>query len=343
VERAIDKHTEVIGEGAEELLIFPELRCPYPAAISGHADTVHGNTVEWLKSFQLFEGEAAYRRFDATNIGRLAARFHPTASLEILELISCWYAWMFFRDDQRDETDLGQDPVRLAVMNTRFLEILGGEEPAATESPLAHALWDLSRRLRAQAPTATWMRRFIRSVREHFDSTVWEATNRSEGLVPSIKLYTRMRPVTGGMYVDTAFIEITEHAYLPPDVRQHRTLKALMEASSNVVCWANDIISLPKEVQLGEVHNLVVILHRRMGLSLQEAVERAAEMYDTQLQRFTELESQLPSFSKTVDANIETFVGVLRTRMRGNLDWSLESGRYRPASMDSRHEGLRGS
>jgi 5-epi-alpha-selinene synthase len=313
------------------LPVLPRLRCPFPPAINCHADTIHENTVEWLRRFRVFEGEVAYRKFFATNIGRLAARFHPIGSPEILQLVSDWYAWMFFRDDQRDESELGKDPIKLAAMNARFLEILKGAEPATEEDSLAHALWDLRQRLRVRAPTGTWMRRFIRSVRDHFDSTVWEAANRLEGLTPDIKVYVRMRPITGGLYVDTEFIEITEHTHLPLDVRQHRDVKSLMQASNNVVCWANDIISLEKEVQRGDVHNLVLVLQQKLDLSLQEAVDRAAEMYDAEIQKFVELEPQLPSFGKAVDANLRTFVSVLRTRMRGNLDWSLESGRYQSA------------
>jgi 5-epi-alpha-selinene synthase len=316
--------------------VLPRLRCPFPPAINRHADTIHENTVEWLLRFRVFEGEVAYRKFYATNIGRLAARFHPNASLEILQLVSDWYAWMFFRDDQRDESELGKDPIKLAAMNARFLEILKGAEPATEEDSLAHALWDLRQRLRVRSPTGTWTRRFIRSVRDHFDSTVWEAANRLEGLTPDIRTYVRMRPITGGLFVDTEFIEIAEQTHLPSEVRQHRDVKLLMQASNNVVCWANDIISLEKEVQRGDVHNLVLVLQQKLDLSLQEAIDRAAEMYNAEIQTFVKLEPHLPSFGKPVDANLRTFVSVLRTRMRGNLDWSLESGRYQSAIDSSR-------
>jgi 5-epi-alpha-selinene synthase len=318
------------------LPVLPRLACPFPPVINGHADTIHENTVEWLHSFRVFEGEVAYRNFYATNIGRLAARFHPNASLEILQLVSDWYAWMFFRDDQRDESELGKDPIKLAAMNARFLEILKGAEPATEEDSLAHALWDLRQRLRVRSPTGTWTRRFIRSVRDHFDSTIWEAANRLEGLTPDIRVYVRMRPITGGLFVDTEFIEIAEQTHLPSKVRQHRDVKSLMQASNNVVCWANDIISLEKEVQRGDVHNLVLVLQQKLDLSLQEAIDRAAEMYNAEIQMFVELEPHLPSFGKPVDANLRTFVSVLRTRMRGNLDWSLESGRYQSAIDSSR-------
>ncbi len=196
--------------------VLPRLRCPFPPVINGHADTIHENTVEWLHRFRVFEGEVAYRNFYATNIGRLAARFHPNASLEILQLVSDWYAWMFLKDDQRDESDFGKHPELLAAANNRYLEILKGTDPRAGEQPLIYALKDLQQRLVAKAPTGIWMRRFPRSVAEHFTSTVWEATNRSRGSKPDLKSYLRMRPITGGLYVDTEFIGITERTHVPP-------------------------------------------------------------------------------------------------------------------------------
>lgn len=317
------------------MLDLPQLHCPFPPAIHSHADAIHENTVKWLYGFQVFQKEAAYQKFYTTYIGQLAARFHPNTSQEILQLISDWYAWMFLRDDQRDESKLGRDPVQLSAMNSKYLEVLSGAAPAVEEDPLAYALWDLRERLQAKAPTGTWMRRFVRSVRDHFDSTVWEASNRLEGLTPNLEAYTRMRPITGGMEVDTQFIGLAEHAHLPPEVRQHHNVRSLVEASHKVVCWANDIISLEKEVRRGDVHNLVLVLQQDLGLSLQEAVDRAAGMYNAEIQAFIELEPQLPSFGEAIDANLRTFVSVLRTRMRGNLDWSLESGRYQPIAVDS--------
>ena len=311
-----------------EQVALPELYCPFPSTISEHADAVHRETVEWVRRFELLPNERAYRLFRATNIGRLAARFHPDALQEELRLLSDWYAWMFLRDDRCDESEVGEQPEHLAADGARFLEILEGEEPTKRDKPLAHAMQDLRRRLYSKA-TVAWRRRFVRTVKDHFRSSLWEATNRARGVVPDLETYARMRRKTGGILVDLDLIEVVEGLKLPPEVQEHLTVRSMARASNNVTCWANDLFSLEKELERGDVHNLVVVLRHAKELTLQEAVNRSVQMHNAEVRSFIELESQLPAFGGTVDSNLARYVAALRARMRGNLDWARESGRYR--------------
>jgi len=236
---------------------------------------------------------------------------------------------MFLKDDQRDESEFGKHPELVAAANNKYLDILKGSNVISEAQPLSYALRDLRQRLVVLAPTSIWMRRFTRSVAEHFTSTVWKATNRSRGLNPDLKSYIRMRPITGGLYVDTEFIGIAERTHVPPEVREHPDVKSLMRTSNNVICWANDLFSLEKEAESGDVHNLVLILrHERKG-SLQKAVSDAVTMHNSQVEEFENLEPRIPSFGRAVNANLGRYIAVLKTRMCGNFDWSQESGRYK--------------
>lgn len=315
--------------GVHETATLPKLYYPFSPAINPHADAIHETTLDWLARFDVFQDDMTYNAFYSSHIGRLAARFHPYAPHDVLQLVSDWYAWMFLKDDQRDESEFGKHPELLAGANNRYLEILKGADLGAVEQPLTFALEDLRQRLVAQAPTSIWMRRFTRSVAEHFSSTVWEATNRSRGLNPDLRSYVRMRPITGGLHVDTEFIGIAERTHVPPEVREHPEVKTLMRTSNNVVCWANDLFSLEKEAGGGDVHNLVLILQHEQGHPLQRAVSEAVAMHNAQVEEFERVERQVPSFGQAVNTNLDRFVAVLKTRMRGNFDWSQESGRYK--------------
>jgi 5-epi-alpha-selinene synthase len=314
-----------------ESFLLPQLTCPFASAINPHAALVHQHTLDWVQRFALVHGDTGYQWVGVVSVGELAARAHPHASREALELISNWYAWMFFRDDQCDESAIGRYPERLTTINTRFLEILGGAPKTDLDGPLAHALHDLRERIERQV-TPTWLRRFTRTVKEYFASTVWEATNRARNFTPDVATYIRMRPLTGGLAIDTEFIEIVEQTHLPPEVRSHPVVRALTTASNNVVCWANDLISLEKEVKCGDVHNLVLVLRHAYQLTLQQAIDHAAQMYNREIAAFLELETQLPSFGTAVDANLRRYLSVLCARMRGNLDWSYATTRYRMAA-----------
>jgi hypothetical protein len=177
-----------------------------------------------------------------------------------------------------------------------------------------------------------WMDRFAVSVAEYFDAAVWEARNRERGVWPNSATYIQMRPYTGALYTVLNLIDLAEAVILPLVVRKHPAYQALMLITNNVVCWCNDLFSLPKERAYDDVHNLALILQHQEDISLQEAVNRVARLVQQEVERFIALENDLPSFGAEADGLVRRFVAVLRAWMRGNLDWSYESGRYQGAA-----------
>ncbi len=310
-------------------VILPKLCCPFPSAINEHADAVHRGTVDWARRFELLRDERTYRAFDAMGLERLAARTHPDNPPDELQLITDWHTWLFVRDDLGDESGIGRHPGELSALDGRLLDVLEGAELTDREEPLARALYSLRKRLWEKVSTAVGMRRLVRIIDEHLEATLWEAANRARGVVPNLASYVRMRPLTGGLSIVTELTEIVEGNYLPVEVREHATIGRLTEASHNIVCWANDILSLEKELGRGEVNNLVTVLRNEEGLTLQEAVDRAADMHNAEVHAFVRLSEHLPSYGAEVDANLGRYLSGLRARMRGVLDWTYESVRYR--------------
>ncbi len=84
------------------------------------------------------------------------------------------------------------------------------------------------------------------------------------------------------------------------------------------------------------MHNLVLILEHEENLTRQSAVRLAIEMHNTEVSTFVETIPQLrASVGKQPNENLERFVDVLMSRMRGFLDWANESGRYEQSFDDS--------
>lgn len=314
-----------------EIVNLPKLYCPFPSAINEHANTAHQGTVDWARRFELLRNERAYRAFDDMGLGRLTARTHPDSLPDVLQLITDWHTWLFIRDDLGDESMIGRRPRELSALDSRFLNVLEGTKPTVRDEPLTHALCNLRGRLQQMSPTVAGMRRLVHAVGEHLEATLWEAANRAREVVPDLDSYVRMRPLTGGLSIVTELTEIVEGNHLPTEVRKHDKISRLTEASHDIVCWANDILSLEKELNRGEVNNLVMVLHNEGGLTLQEAVDRAAEMHNTETRVFVRLSAQLPSYGAEVDANLGRYLSGLCARMRGVLDWTYESVRYRVA------------
>lgn len=309
---------------------IPSIYCPFPSAISPYAEKIHRHTLDWVRQFDLVTSEQAFKRLRASRFGRLAARAYPNALPDRLEIVSDWNTWLFILDDQCDEWGLGKHPEQLATLHARCLEILSGSLPGSEDATLVYALHDIHKRIRPLMPLS-WRTRFVQSAAEYFESTVWEAKNRSQGSWPDASTYILMRPYTGGLYTDIDLIDLTEGIALPLAVRKHPRLMELAVMTNNVVCWSNDIISLQKEFNHQDMHNLALIFHHHQSIDLQSAIDQVAKLIENEVRQFIDLEQSLPSFGANLDPDVLKFIAVMRAWMRGNLDWSFESGRYQPA------------
>ncbi|MBA3943952.1 MAG: hypothetical protein H0X37_05245 [Herpetosiphonaceae bacterium] len=310
-----------------EQVALPELYCPFPSAINRGLEVVGQQTVEWARRFKLLEGPAAYERLDAMRIGLLTARAHPHTPLAELQLVTDWTTWLFILDDHCDELGIGKHPKQLQALHHRTLTILRGAAVTDQDNPMLHALHDLRERLLLKA-SAEWMRRFITNCQECLEASIWEATNRANGIIPDVTTYIKKRAFTGGMYPYVALFEITEDIQLPTAVTEDALVIHLTRSAINVVCWSNDILSLGKEMKMGDVHNLVLTLQHKYRLSLKEAIARAAALHDAEVRSFINMEQRLPSFGSVIDPELQRYLGMLRSWMRGNLDWSYTSYRY---------------
>lgn len=312
-----------------ESFAIPTFYCPLPSAINAHVEAIQRHSLDWALTFQLLQGDAAVRRFEASKFGWLAARAYPRAGFAEACIVVDWNVWLFLLDDQCDEGGIGRDPDRLRAYFATLQAILHDPAGASCEDPLAWALRDVWERMLARA-TPVWRDRFLRDADDYFDACVWEASNRAQGVIPSVADYIRYRPLTGALITDVDLIDLTEHIDLPDAVRRYPVVQQLTEMANNVVCWANDIISLAKEMQRGDVHNLVLVIRHAEDCTLHEAIQRAARMHDAEMRRFLAIQRKLPTVGPELDPDVDRYIAVLRAWMRGNLDWSIDSGRYRP-------------
>jgi 5-epi-alpha-selinene synthase len=318
-------------EDAMGSIVYPLLSCPFPSAINVHAMQAQQATIVWARRLHLLQRDVAYRRLNRLQYGLLMARAYPTAALEALQIVTDWSTWLFLLDDQCDEAGIGHDPERLADLHTRLLDVLHGASLRPRAEPLVYGLWDLYQRLEAHA-TENWLRRFRTSVAQYFSANVWEASNRRQGAIPDARTYCAMRPFTSAVYPCLLLIELTERLRIPSQVYDHPDVQRLAEMTNNVISWANDIVSLDKERQQGDVHNLALIFAHEHQLPLQAAVDRVGALHDAEVRAFTTLAAQLPTFEPAVDADLQRYVAGMRFWMRANLDWSLATLRYRTVS-----------
>lgn len=308
-------------------LRVPALHNPFPVTRPTEQSEIAQATSRWLSTFELGPQDDVSRTHLAGTFAQLAAALHPSAGPEALRLMADWYCVMFLHDDRCDASGIGKDPPRLHVLTTRLMWALQGHQPAADDEPLAWAMADLGRRLRDAGGDA-WLQNVTEHVSAYFRSLAWEADNRARGVIPSTDEYVHMRPLTAGLAIDEAFLSLVDQLRLPAHVYAHPAVQALTQHANRAVCWSNDIISLDKELQGGDVHNLVLVLRQERGMGLQDALEAAAAMYHQELERLIDAPRHLPDLGPELNTQLRRYVQLQQLRVGGILEWSWRSKRY---------------
>jgi 5-epi-alpha-selinene synthase len=303
---------------------LPSLYCPFRPAIHADAEQCNNRTRAWLSSTGLVRHPAGADRAAAARFGWLAARAYPWSSPEGLQLASDWATWLFMRDDLCDEGGLRADPMAMRRHCDAMIRILlegptvsGGSDPHAT------ALADLRARIMRLGGYER-LGRFVGPMVDYFEACVWEAENRAAVAVPTIPEYIAMRRHTGGVMTCLAIADVIDGIRPSLADQQDPRVRRLIEIANDAICWSNDIFSAEKEMFQGDVHNLVLVVKHARDCDLETAIEYVAHMHDAIIREFELVEAGLDP-----DPPLRRFVTALATWVRANLDWSIESGRYR--------------
>ncbi len=299
---------------------------PFSGAISPYADAVDQATLVWAETFG-FLTDTIRKKSRHLQYGLLAARAYPRADRTMLQIAADWIAWLFFMDDQCDEAGVGRDLQQMTALHERFLAVLEGASPTAQDWALTHALADIRHRLAVHA-TDDWLRRFGEHVRLYFTANRWETINRQRGVTPNIATYCAARLFSGTVYACFDLIELVEQIELPFYARHHTIVQQLERAANNIICWCNDALSYPKEMQHGDVHNLVLVIQHECQCSWREAIDRALVMHAQEVSSFVAIRAQMPYFNPEINAALDRYFDGLQFWICANRDWSLTAARY---------------
>lgn len=313
--------------------LAPAVLCPFLPRVSPHVAEVHRAGVHWATRHGLLPDSRAQATFAAARFANLMSRTFPEADYSDLCLATAWLTVIFGVDDTL-ETALGRDPARMGVVAKAFVNHLraGARDRStvlgeALGRPLAGALGDVWRRTDGRCGP-DWRARFIDHVTEYLQGTIWEAENRAVGRVPGAEEYRRMRQRTAatGMFFD--LIEPFRGVELPAAVLADPDYRALRRHADHAVGWFNDLVSWPKEEAAGDHHNLILVLRADLGISTVDAVYAAVAQHDAEVAAFVAAMDRLLSGPHGGSPGVAEVAADLAHWIRGNVDWSQESGRY---------------
>ncbi|GAA3032958.1 hypothetical protein GCM10020000_07550 [Streptomyces olivoverticillatus] len=80
---------------------LPRFYMPYPARLNPHLEGAREHSKAWAREFGMVEGSGVWDEadFDSHDYALLCSYTHPDASGPELDLVTDWYVWVFFFDD----------------------------------------------------------------------------------------------------------------------------------------------------------------------------------------------------------------------------------------------------
>lgn len=314
------------------LIWGPALACPIPSRISPHADATDRWLSTWVRRFGLLSDEAGQERLAQGRIARYAGRLYPDASPDDLRCLAALFLWFFLLDDACDGAG-GPHPARVAALREEVLRVLAGAAPPPPEAGeklgallrmLAEA-WRLPRR----RLSARWRSRCVDAITHHLDGVLIETSNKAAGHRPTVAEYVTLRRATSAAYVSYTWIEFATRQPVPDAVYHHPAVQRVADAGNDLLSWFNDLLSLARDQVGAGGHNLVLAVAREERMPVAAAVRDVVRRWQDRMRQFEELRAAVPSFGPVIDGPLRHYLDGVANSVRGTIDWSLESGRYR--------------
>jgi hypothetical protein len=207
-------------------------------------------------------------------------------------------------------------------------EVIRAAETGWTTSAnsFVKSIADLRRRLSVIA-NVVQVARWEQAMKAYLSYQVWEAAHRSAGQSPTVDQYAVARIRNGSMEVCAVMLDIVEGYMVPPAEFCDPDVRALTEMACSLVGWDNDIASYFKEHERSEGGlDLVDVIARERGRTPGQALREAMALRDSVLELYLELTDLV---SPLMSPYTRRYIRGLSAWVRGNLDWSANTPRYR--------------
>ncbi|HEY3872508.1 MAG TPA: hypothetical protein VGM10_29400 [Actinocrinis sp.] len=303
------------------------LWCPVPPAINPEWHAWEQGTLAWMESFGLDAEQREKGRLRSITAGELAGRTLPACTNPAGALFSAHsLLWLFAFDDAYcDEGRFSHDPSEMALLVAE-MDRIAETGWTTSASPCAQALADLRRRLDELAPPAA-IARWVQSMKAYLGYQVWEAAHRRRHSMPTIDEYAVARIRNGSMEVCAMTLGIAEGYDVPAHEMENPDIRALTEMTCCLVGLDNDIASYHKEHARGrDTLNLIDVIAHEHRSTPSEALPEAIDFRDAVLTVYLCLSDQVRS---AVGGTTRRYMSGLSAWIRGNLDWSMHTARYR--------------
>ncbi|KAI0436889.1 terpenoid synthase [Xylaria telfairii] len=289
--------------------------------------------------------------------GLCSSLWWPRATLERLETCTFWFLWLFTWDDEidRSTSDLFlnlPDADKFRDESYHFLRYSLGVPTEETDkwrfdkSPPSRVLirsCDVMAEKLRQAYNQDQVMAFVDAMGHYMGCQQSEQQNKLMGKLPIPEQYWETRLGTSAVLTMIALNEYADGQSIPRWIMDHEHMSAIWHESNLHVSMLNDLFSLKKEIQHGDVYSIVPVLMHHRGLTAQEAIANTYIESGKGLSRFEAAAEALLKLVKEREPGqweeVDKYITGCRYELTGHCIWSVVSGRYGLGNMPRDEQG----
>jgi len=248
-------------------------------------------------------------------MSRAASRVLPHASWPLLLACHAWLVWFVLFDDAIEASSESEGEAGKPRHIQLFDLFAKGTVPRGVEAFTWLGLEVRRRILPALTPAAS--EHFFQAVEDYMlrgvrPATLWREANQE----PDLIAYEAVRVYDVGLLPVVALMEAGLGIEISPEARASAEAQRAFHAAARIVAWVNDIVSLDREIQRGEIFNIMLVL-MRSGMTPMKArgLVEAHILADVET-----LEDLRQSANRSPDAPPQAYFDALVTLVRGCVD-----------------------
>jgi hypothetical protein len=337
-------------KGALDLVDVPGVGRRRPLATPAEIEAAEREHARWAISVGLVQdGTRYFEKYKKSQLAALAAYTLPDVDLERSRWFLHLQAFIFTLDDALDnQIDIraGGDPMEyaaLALVFDAFLAALSSGEKRRSPVPFPafegfrEALLAVRRGALETGLDIDWL---VASMRDYFDALAWEhGAHTARGYLPTVSTYVHNREQTISYLQSIESFLLIKGISLAPAHRERHPVRLLLTNACRHVLLVNDVFSLAKEIDCGEVENVLLLGHARGAGSL-------ARRFDTLLSQINDLVRDTAHVAQKLaatfpgDRDVQGFIATIVNSVNGHVAWYAKSRRYGHFVRAPRVEGI---
>ncbi|MER7701543.1 hypothetical protein ABTX81_01390 [Kitasatospora sp. NPDC097605] len=273
-------------------------------------------------------------RYELIGPDYLSAMCFRETAVDDLVLSMDWMGWTMVYDDRFDGP-ANRDPATATRTMTRMLSVLhhGLDGVPPPHHPTETAFADIWAR-ECEGMSPAWKARAATDQQSFIAAFVPEILARRRGHCYGVKGYYAVRRATSAMQSVIDLIERVGRFEVPPSAFQSPELLLIRRATADISALTNDVNSLAKEEEQGDVCNLVIVLRTEGGMSRDDAVAEVRRRVDECVHTITAMEERLPDLCTSLGLDrtgrdaVRHYVQGMKDYTAGFTQWEMRTPRY---------------